>query len=95
MRDGIPFDTMFRVRPLCPLRRIIKQGVFFGKIQRLAPVDDFAIGIVSVFSTKWGPTDETFIHNGTHGPPIASERVTLTAEDFRRDIIWRTHGGVS
>lgn len=85
---------MLRIGPLVPPLLVIQKGVLFGKIERLAPVDYFAIRIMSILSAERGPADETFEHDGSNRPPVTSERVALTAEDFWGYVIRSADGRV-
>ena len=51
--------------------------------------------VVGFFSTKRRPPDETFKHDCTHGPPIATESITLSTEDLWSYVVWSPHGGIS
>ena len=49
---------------------------------------------VGMVGAEGRPADKTFEHDGAKGPPVAAVRVTLTAEDFRSNVVWGSDGGV-
>ncbi len=92
---NIPSYTVLRIWPLVLALLLIKKRILLGKVQCLSPIDDFAIGVMSVLGTERGPPDETFEHDGSNRPPVTSERVTVTAENLRGDVVWSADGRVS
>lgn len=44
-----------------------------------------------LFSAERRPTDQTFKHDGSNRPPIAAERIALSAKDFRGNVIGGSH----
>lgn len=80
-------DTTLRIWPLVLALLIIKKRILLREVQRLSPIDDLAIGVMSVLRAERGPADETFEHDSSNRPPVTSERVALTTEDFRGDIV--------
>ena len=65
-----------------------------GEVERLSPVDNLAIRVVAVFGAEGRPADQALKHDGTERPPIAVERIAMTSEDFRRNIIRGAHGRI-
>lgn len=49
---------------------------------------------MGLFGAERRPADQAFEHDGTNGPPIAAEVVSLAAEDFWRDVVGCTDSGV-
>ena len=73
---------------------VFAQGYVFGEVERVWPIDDFAVGIVGVFGAERRPADKTFEHDCAGRPPVAGESVALTGENFGRDVVWGSDGGV-
>ena len=90
---NIPPNAVLCALPLFCLSGL-QQGVFIGKVQRAAPIDNLAIGIMGVFGAKWRPTDQAFEHDGSYRPPITSKGVALPTKNFRGDVIGSTHSGI-
>jgi len=91
----IPTNTVLRIWPLVLALFIIKKGILLREIQRLSPIDDLTVGVMSVLGAERGPANETFKHDSSNRPPVAGERVALTAEDFRGDIVGSADSRVS
>ena len=83
--DSVPSNEVLSFRPKLLVRR---------EVQMTRPIDNLAIGIVRLLSTERWPSYQTLEHNGPHTPPIAPKVIPLPAKDLRRNIIWRSHGGV-
>ena len=49
---------------------------------------------MGLLCAEWWPADETFEHDGTDRPPIATEVVSLAAEDLWCDVVGCTNSGV-
>lgn len=64
------------------------------EVERLAPVDDLAVGVMLVLGTERWPSDLALEHNRTQGPPIAVEGVAGSSEDLWCDVVWRSDGGI-
>lgn len=69
---------------------LTSQNDVVGEVQRLSPVDNLPIGIMTAFSAEGGPSHKTLEHDGSQGPPIAVERVTMAGEDLRGDVVGST-----
>lgn len=81
-----------------PSNQILRLGAqldVLGKVERLSPVHDLPVGIVCVLSTERWPSNLTFKHDRTQTPPIAVLGVSMTAENFRRNVIRGTNRRVS
>ena len=63
-------------------------------MQRVGPIDDFAIGVVGLFGAEGGPTDEAFEHDCSHRPPVAAKGIALTAKDLGSYIVGSADRGV-
>lgn len=71
-----------------------RQSKFLREVKTLPPVHNLTVGIGSVFSAEWRPSNETLEHNGTDRPPIAQVGVPLTIEDFGSNVVWCSDGRV-
>lgn len=58
------------------------------------PIDNLAVGVVGLLGAEWWPSDQTLKHDGANAPPITAKVVSLSAEDLRRNVIRRAHGGI-
>ena len=65
------------------------------EVQSLAPVDDLTVGVVSILSTEWWPSDLTLKHNRTQTPPITIIGIAMTSENLWCNVIRSTNCGVS
>lgn len=72
----------------------VQQGVLFWEVKGLTPIYNLTVRIVCVLGAERGPADKAFEHDSTDGPPIACERVSLSAEDFRSDVVRGTNSRV-
>ena len=70
-----------------PVLLFVEHRIFVGEIERLSPVYDLAIRVVSVLSAEGWPANDAFEHDSSHGPPVASEGVPLAAENLRSNVI--------
>lgn len=57
------------------------------EVQVARPVDDLAIGVVSLFSTERWPADQTFKHDSSNTPPIAALVIASSTEDLGCDVV--------
>lgn len=71
-----------------------RKSKFFREVKTLPPVHNLTVGIGSVLSAEWWPSNETLEHNGTNRPPIAQVGVPLAVEDFGSNVIWCSDGRV-
>lgn len=65
-----------------------------GKVQALAPSDNFVVRVMPVFGTERRPTNQTLKHDGSKRPPVTVEAVAMASENFRGDIIGCSDGRV-
>ena len=64
----------------------------FWEVKGLAPVNNLAVRIMSIFSTERWPSNLAFEHDRTQAPPIAILTIAMAAEDFWSNIIRSTNG---
>ena len=81
-----PFNEILGLRSKLLIRR---------KVEVPRPVDNLSICVMRLFSAEWRPSDKTFKHDCANRPPITTKVITLSAKDFRSDVIRRSHGRVS
>ena len=92
----LPSNATFRIRPLVPiLLVVVEHWIFIGEVERLTPIDDLAVRIVGVLGAEGRPADKTLEHDSTHRPPVASERISLSAKDLRSNIIGCSNSRIS
>ena len=48
-----------------------------------------------VFSTERRPADQTFEHDGSDRPPVATKSIAISSEDLRCNVVGSTNGGIS
>lgn len=65
----------------------MRECQFVGKVETLAPVDDFPVCIRGFLGTERGPPDQTFKHDRTDRPPIAQIGISLTIKYFGCNIV--------
>lgn len=75
--------------------RLGTQCNIIREVQRLSPVDNFPISVMTVLSAERRPTDEALEHDGSQRPPIAIKRVALAGEDFGGDVVRGSDSRVS
>ena len=99
MEDGpryhVPPDAVLRDRPRLATALGIKQGIVFGEIQCLPPIDNLSVSVMGILGTEGRPADQTLKHDSSDGPPITTEGVALASEDLRCDVVGGTNRGVS
>lgn len=74
--------------------RFTRQIKFLWEVEALPPVNNLTVGIRSVLSTEWWPSNETFEHDSTDRPPITQVGVPLAVEDLRGNVVWCSDGRV-
>lgn len=69
----VPSNAALCIWPLVLALLIVEEWVLLGEVQRLTPINDFAVGVMGVFGTERRPADEAFEHDGSNRPPITGK----------------------
>lgn len=59
--------------------------------ESIRPIDNLPVSVMCLFGAERRPTNQTFEHDCSYRPPIAAERITLSAKDLRRNVIRGPH----
>lgn len=60
----------------------------------LRPLNNLAVRVDSLLSAEWRPSNQTFEHDGSNGPPITAIVITLARENLRCNVIGRSYSGI-
>lgn len=71
-----------------------RESKFLREVKTLPPVHNLTVGVGSVLSAEWWPSNETLEHNGTNRPPVTQVGVPLAVEDFGSNVVWCSDGRV-
>jgi len=62
-----------------------------GEYQRLSVLQDFDLGLMTIFTGEWCVTVETFVHDDSEAPLVTTAIIHVSTDDFWRHILRRSY----